>query len=347
MELQRLFQDFNHSKFVVHFSLFVFVFLFAIRLDETVDWNWWIVFIPLWMWKFLVFLGAVIGSAVWLKNPQSRMDVDSIIQFRAMWLSVAVHCFLFLFELLACEQLAQPSHRWILVFLPLTFVSLLSFFVCVWSLKRERPFELEMFCAVNIVQFVFLALRLDEIVTWSWVIVFIPLWVLTAAIMVGMSYSVIFACLVVRSADLHAEQRMTAVRAAISSSIVVLPMLITEILLVYKLDSHADMSFLFCSVPLLCTLLMLMFMACGTRGGNKWFFGLRKGFCHSLLAACPCLREYGNIKIAPSVRVENPTEETVALRDSWELRYADTAKFAKFAQTRLPTVQFISIESPD
>lgn len=69
------------------------------------------------------------------------MDAEGVTQFRAMWLTVTVHCFLFLFELFACEQLVQPTHRWILVFLPLNFVSLLSFFVCIWSVKRERPFE--------------------------------------------------------------------------------------------------------------------------------------------------------------------------------------------------------------
>ncbi|OQV13334.1 Transmembrane protein 185A [Hypsibius exemplaris] len=347
MELPKLFQDFNHSKFVVHLSLFFFVFLFALRLDETITWNYWIVFSPIWIWKCLVFLGAVVGTVVWFKCPQTRRDNEGVTQFRAMWLTVTVHCFLLLFELLACEQLEYPSHRWILVFLPLTFVSLLSFFVCVWSLKRERPFELEMFCAVNVVQFVFLALRLDEIVIWSWVVVFIPLWILTAVTLVGVTYSIIFACLVMRSShNIAPEQRWGALRSAFTSTIIVLPLLATEVLLVYKLDGLAPISFLICAVPLLVALTNLMFMACGTRGGNKWFFGLQKDFCHSLLSSCPCLREYGNIAIASNARRTGTEEEVASLHEVWESRM-DPTKMAKIVHNKPAAVAYIPIETPD
>ncbi|GAU89783.1 hypothetical protein RvY_02294 [Ramazzottius varieornatus] len=352
MELPRLFDDFNHSKFIVHLSLFFFVFFFSLRLDETIQWSWWIVFLPIWSWKILVFLGAAIGTFVWLKNPQSRMDAEGVSQFRAMWLTVTVHCFLFLFELFACEQLVQPTHRWILVFLPLNFVSLLSFFVCIWSVKRERPFELEMFCAANLVQFIFLALRLDEIITWSWGVVFIPLWILMGFFVIGVVYSIIFACLVMRSTHhIAQEQRWIALRSAFTSTIVVLPLLASEVLFVYRLDGLAHISFLICSVPLLVALTNLMFMACGSRGGNKsGFFGIRKDFCQSLLASCPCLREYGNIKIGPdsNKRPVNPDDESALMNEAtvWE-RKMDPVKYAKFAQTTVVVAPCLPLESPD
>jgi len=31
-------------------------------------------------------------------------------------------------------------------------------------------FQLELFCSVNILQFIFLALRLDNVIDWSWVV---------------------------------------------------------------------------------------------------------------------------------------------------------------------------------
>jgi hypothetical protein len=34
-------------------------------------------------------------------------------------------------------------------------------------------FQLEVFCSVNILQFIFLALRLDNFISWSWVVRFI------------------------------------------------------------------------------------------------------------------------------------------------------------------------------
>ena len=42
------------------------------------------------------------------------------------------------------------------------FVGVVSVAVCIWSVRHDRPFELELFCAVNILQFVFLALKLDR-----------------------------------------------------------------------------------------------------------------------------------------------------------------------------------------
>lgn len=37
--------------------------------------------------------------------------------------------------------------------------------------------QLELFCAVNVLQFIFLALRLDGFIAWSWEVVFVPLWI--------------------------------------------------------------------------------------------------------------------------------------------------------------------------
>ena len=47
------------------------------------------------------------------------------------------------------------------VFVPLVFVSIISIAICIWSVRHDRSFELELFCAVNVLQFIFLALKLD------------------------------------------------------------------------------------------------------------------------------------------------------------------------------------------
>ena len=77
----------------------------------------------------------------------------------------------------ATSHLLLPRHMWILVFVPLVFVSMISIAICVWAVRHDRSFELELFCSVNILQFVFLALKLDGIIPWSWEITFIPLWI--------------------------------------------------------------------------------------------------------------------------------------------------------------------------
>ena len=53
-------------------------------------------------------------------------------------------------------------HLWVIVFVPLVFVSIISIAICIWSVRHDRSFELELFCAVNVLQFVFLALKLDR-----------------------------------------------------------------------------------------------------------------------------------------------------------------------------------------
>ena len=59
-------------------------------------------------------------------------------------------------------RLMAPRHLWVIVFVPLVFVSIISIAICIWSVRHDRSFELELFCAVNILQFVFLALKLDR-----------------------------------------------------------------------------------------------------------------------------------------------------------------------------------------
>ena len=59
-------------------------------------------------------------------------------------------------------RLMAPRHLWVIVFVPLVFVSIISIAICIWSVRHDRSFELELFCAVKILQFVFLALKLDR-----------------------------------------------------------------------------------------------------------------------------------------------------------------------------------------
>ena len=67
-----------------------------------------------------------------------------------------------------------------------------------WALKHDRAFELELFCAVNVLQFLFIALRLDNLLTWSWVVVFVPFWVLITLAVIGVLYALIFAAILMR-----------------------------------------------------------------------------------------------------------------------------------------------------
>lgn len=84
--------------------------------------------------------------------------------------SFTTNVFLLSFELLICENLEKSNLLWILCFVPLLILSLISIIICIWSVRYHRSYEIELFCAVNMLQFIFIGLRLDNIITWSWAV---------------------------------------------------------------------------------------------------------------------------------------------------------------------------------
>lgn len=236
MNLQSLFQEFNLSKFIVYSCLLIFSMLFALRLDGSINWSYWTVFLPLWIWKTIVVSGGMIGTIVWARNPDYRLSEQSYISFKSMLISLSLQLLLLMFELLVCDKLESGRHLWTLAFIPLLFVSLLSVAITVWSLKNERAFELELFCAVNVLQFLFIALRLDNLLNWSWVVVFVPFWVLITMALIGVLYALIFAAILLRTPDIAADTRRASFHSAVSYSLVVLPLMIFLVLLSNKLD---------------------------------------------------------------------------------------------------------------
>ncbi|CAH0727021.1 unnamed protein product, partial [Brenthis ino] len=297
MNLQTLFQDFNPSKFVVHTCLLIFTALLALKLDNTITWSYWAVFTPIWIWKFLVILGATVGTYVWWQYPHFRLEGEAYIHYKAMLISLAIHLILLMFELLVCDQLTTSRHYWILVFIPLIFISIISIAICIWCVKHDRSYELELFCAVNILQFIFLALKLDIFINWSWEVVFVPLWILMCLSLVGewVLYSIIFAGILLRTPDANLQQRRTSFNTALAYTFTVIPILVFQVLLTNKLDDELSLSYIVVVSPLFVTYATLIIMSFSSKGGNKWWFGIRKDFCQFLLSVFPLLQEYANI----------------------------------------------------
>lgn len=297
LNVKNLFQDFNPSKFVVYGCLLVFCLLFALRLDGIIVWSYWIIFLPLWIWKSLVIVGAIVGSWIWWTNPHYRIEGDAYTQYKAMIIATGLHLLLLMFEVLACNKLSNDRLQmlWTLIFIPLFCISVTSIGLCVWALKHGRTFELELFCSVNILQFIFLALRLDQFIMWRWVIVFIPIWIVMCVALVGVIYAIILAIILMMSSDVGPEQRRGNIFSAVGYTCVVVPLLVFEILLVNKNDGVQEMSYIAVALPLFISLFALMLMAFGARTGNQWWFGIRKEFCPWVLGVFPILQEYGNI----------------------------------------------------
>ncbi|XP_053485295.1 transmembrane protein 185A-like isoform X2 [Ictalurus furcatus] len=313
MNLRGLFQDFNPSKFLIYASLLLFSILLALKLDGVIQWSYWAVFTPIWLWKLMVVIGASVGTGVWATNPRYRAEGETHVEFKAMLIAVTIHILLLMFEVLVCDRIERGSYFWLLVFMPLFFASPLSVAACVWGFRHDRALELEIICSVNILQFIFIALRLDKIITWDWLVVCVPLWILMSFLCLVVLYYIIWSMLFLRSVDIIAEQRRTYVTMAVSWITIVVPLLIFEILLVHKLDGHNKLSYVSLFVPLWVSLVTLMASTFGQKGGNHWWFGIRKDFCHFLLELFPLLREYGNISYNLQHDDSDTFEETRAV----------------------------------
>uniref|UniRef100_A0A2K5X089 Transmembrane protein 185A n=1 Tax=Macaca fascicularis TaxID=9541 RepID=A0A2K5X089_MACFA len=227
-----------------------------------------------------------------------------------MLIAVGIHLLLLMFEVLVCDRIERGSHFWLLVFMPLFFVSPVSVAACVWGFRHDRSLELEILCSVNILQFIFIALRLDKIIHWPWLVVCVPLWILMSFLCLVVLYYIVWSVLFLRSMDVIAEQRRTHITMALSWMTIVVPLLTFEILLVHKLDGHNAFSCIPIFVPLWLSLITLMATTFGQKGGNHWWFGIRKDFCQFLLEIFPFLREYGNISYDLHHEDNEETEET-------------------------------------
>ncbi|XP_040491898.1 transmembrane protein 185A isoform X1 [Ursus maritimus] len=295
MNLRGLFQDFNPSKFLIYACLLLFSVLLALRLDGVIQWSYWAVFAPIWLWKLMVIVGASVGTGVWARNPQYRAEGETCVEFKAMLIAVGIHLLLLMFEVLVCDRIERGSHFWLLVFMPLFFVSPVSVAACVWGFRHDRSLEvpkeperkgwdpelslgyekevqLEILCSVNILQFIFIALRLDKIIHWPWLVVCVPLWILMSFLCLVVLYYIVWSVLFLRSMDVIAEQRRTHITMALSWMTIVVPLLTFEILLVHKLDGHNAFSCIPIFVPLWLSLITLMATTFGQKGGNHLTF---------------------------------------------------------------------------
>jgi hypothetical protein len=172
--------------------------------------------------------------------------------------------------------------------------SIVSVFFCIWAIKQQndRSFELELFLSVNALQFVFIPLKLDGFLTWSWEIIFVPIWIILCLSLVMMLYSLIFCSILIRTPEMSIVQRKNAINSALSN-ILVLPVLVFQILLAEKLDHGSALPYLVIATPLMLTLFCCLLLSFVSKGqSNKFWFGMRKS--NFILTA---LGEYGNINI--------------------------------------------------
>lgn len=257
-----------------------------------------------------------------------------------MLISLSLHLILLMFEFLLCDRLSNGKQNlWILVFIPLIVSSIISVFFCIWAIKQQndqRSFELELFLSVNALEFVFIPLKLDGFISWSWEIVFVPIWILLCLSLVMMLYSLIFCSILIRTPEMNLAQRQNAINSAISN-ILVLPILVFQILLADKLDNNeSGLPFTLISIPLMVSLLALMLLSFCSKGSsyNKFWFGMRNNFFLNMLG------EYGNISITYGRNQSDNAIQTLNSPDTQQIEEKNPKK-------GVAIIPHFSIETPD
>ncbi|XP_022644789.1 transmembrane protein 185B-like isoform X1 [Varroa jacobsoni] len=286
------------DRLLIYCSLLAFVLLLSLKWDGYVDADYWLVFSPLWLWKLVAVSSTLAASYLWHRQPQYRMDQEALLEYKAMMMCVSLHLLLLVFEVLLCDNLETPArdrHLWTVVCIPLLALCLLAIVVCIWSVKHDRPFEMELLLAVSVLQILLVALQVDRLVSWSWAAVFVPLWLLLCVALVGVLYSLIFAAILARTPEVTAEQKRLASHSAVSYTLLVLPFVAFLALLTNKLDGRSQLTFTSCSMPLAATFVVLLILSFSCKTRNAWLFGSRQDLCRLLITACPLLQEYGNI----------------------------------------------------
>lgn len=142
--------------------------------------------------------------------------------------------------------------------MPLYVLSSLSIVACIWGFRHERSVELETVFSVNVLQFVFLSLRLDKVILWSWVVVFVPMWIVLSLMCLLVLYYIIWSIIFVRTAEVLPAQRRGHVMVAIAAVLLVIPLLTFQIVLSNRLDGTTQDLFVGIVAPLQISLLSLL-----------------------------------------------------------------------------------------
>lgn len=72
-----------------------------------------------------------------------RAEGETCVEFKAMLIAVGLHVLLLMFEVLVCDRVARGNYFWLLVFMPLFFVSPVSVAACVWGFRHDRSLEVQ------------------------------------------------------------------------------------------------------------------------------------------------------------------------------------------------------------
>ncbi|XP_063978755.1 transmembrane protein 60 [Diachasmimorpha longicaudata] len=93
-----------HRALFTWFNLLIFLILLVLRLDQRIQWNWFIVFIPMWLYDNILLTYVVFNMISHCKNGHDRINTLR----RKGWYVLAV-LLKFSAQILICLKLETPQ----------------------------------------------------------------------------------------------------------------------------------------------------------------------------------------------------------------------------------------------
>ncbi|CAH8480634.1 unnamed protein product [Schistosoma turkestanicum] len=127
---QKALENLNEGTICISVCVSVWLLLIAARIDNVLIIPYWTIFLPLWLWKTVVFVGWLVGVIVWCKHcrihvddPQHSTyivrDDPALPYIQAMSVSAFFHFLITCSEVLLCIHLSTATSN-------LTYLTILS-----------------------------------------------------------------------------------------------------------------------------------------------------------------------------------------------------------------------------
>ncbi|KAL0278670.1 UNVERIFIED_CONTAM: hypothetical protein PYX00_000423 [Menopon gallinae] len=94
-----------HRSLFTWFTLLVFFVLLVLRLDNRTQWNWFVVFIPIWIFNSILFMYSTFDIVSLCKNRSDYSHNNIVLHMHV----IGAVMFKMAFEIMLCSKLESPS----------------------------------------------------------------------------------------------------------------------------------------------------------------------------------------------------------------------------------------------
>ncbi len=284
--------NFNRRQFFALSLVFMFIALLSLRLNDFILWPYWVVFFPLWLWQSVMFGGFLFEIFAFCRSP--RYYIETQAHFKQTFFDSFFYINLLFFEVLACYRLERGHHSWVSVYIPLVILSTSGIFVSFWAIRNDFDCDLQLVVSANTLFFIFVALRLDNFILWSWKMVFLPNWIAFGFFFTLDFIEIVISILRFTCPSVLPNYRQQSFCITLGYAISMLLIYTSGVILTLKLDGDFGLPYVIITSPLMSALTVFMSLCFSTRPHFQWRRCLQLVNRYAV-EVCHPLQEYGNI----------------------------------------------------